>query len=458
MTRDRDFYRQIARLTGFIALQNVITCFVGLVSNVMIGSYSQDALSGVALANQVQFLLQMLAGGLGDGMAVMTAQYWGTRRLEPIRRVLAIALTFAAGACALFFGVAVFAPQGALRLLTSDAGAIREGAAYLRLAAFSYPFFTVSMILLAAQRSVENVGVGIAASFSGLLVNIVLSWLLIFGRMGFPALGAQGAAIATIVARAAECAVVVAYTYGVDHKLALAPSRFRRLDRMLLKDFRRFGTPVVMANASWGLAMLIQTGVLGHLGSNAIAANAIANSLFQVITVIAYGTSSASGVLVGKVVGSGDMRKLREYVKTLQWLYLGVGLLSSALLFACKDWILRLYAVTPEAMGMAGDFILVLCVTVIGTAYQNPVLTGVVRGGGDTRFVFFNDLVFMWGIVLPMSILAAFVFRWDPVAVFCCLKGDQILKSFVAVVKVNRYRWVKRVAREEEPVAEADAR
>ena len=111
MTRDRDFYRQIARLTGFIALQNVITCFVGLVSNVMIGSYSQDALSGVALANQVQFLLQMLAGGLGDGMAVMTAPYWGTRRLEPIRRVLAIALTFAAGACALFFGVAVFAPQ-----------------------------------------------------------------------------------------------------------------------------------------------------------------------------------------------------------------------------------------------------------------------------------------------------------------------------------------------------------
>ena len=458
LTRDRQFYRQIARLTGFIAVQNVIACLVGLADNVMIGAYAQDALSGVALANQVQFLLQMIAGGLGDGMAVITAQYWGTRRLEPIRRVLSIALVFALGVGLLFFGMARFAPESVLSLLTGDAAAIAQGAAYMRIIAYSYLFFCTTMVFLAAQRSIENVGIGILASVSALGINIFFNWLLIFGNLGFPRLGARGAALATLLSRVVECGVCLAYTYRVDRKLAVAFRCFFRLDRTLLRDFRRYGTPVVLACGSWGIAMLIQTAVLGHLGSDAIAANAIANSLFQVITVVAYGISSASGVMVGKIVGSGDLRKLREYVQTLQWLYVGIGLLSSAILYLCKNWILSLYAVSPEAMGMANSFMIVLSVTIIGTAYQNPSLTGIVRGGGNTKFVFYNDLIFMWGIVLPASILAAFVFRLNPVIVFCCLKADQVLKCFVAIWQVNSYRWVRKVTREsEDPSACANA-
>ncbi len=450
LTRDRDFYRQILRLTGFIAMQNVIACFVGLADNVMIGAYSQDALSGVALANQVQFLLQMLAGGLGEGMVVIAAQYWGTRRLEPIRRVLAIALVSAMGLSLLFFGIARWLPGPTLSLLTADTGAIAEGAAYMRVIAYSYPFFCTGMIVLAAQRSIENVSVGIAASLAGLFVNIGLNWMLIFGNLGCPRLGAQGAALATLVARIVEWSVAVGYTVWTDRKLAMPPAYFAKLDGALFKDYRRYGFPVLMASGSWGIAMLIQTAVLGHLGSDAIAANAIANSIFQVIAVVTYGISSASGVFVGKVVGSGDHSRLREYVRTLQVLYLMIGVFSSAALFLCKDAILAIYAVSPSAEAMANRFILVLCVTVFGTAYQNPVLTGVVRGGGDTKFVFYNDLVFMWGIVLPASFLTAFVFHSDPVVVFACLKADQVLKSFVAIWKVNGYGWVRRVTRDGE--------
>ena len=451
LTKDQTFYRQVFRLTGFIALQYVIACLVGLADNVMIGAYSQDALSGVALANQVQFLLQMLAGGIGDGMAVIASQYWGTRRLEPIRRVLTIALLLALLACTVFFVIARFAPVAALSLLTNDAGALYEGAAYMRIIAFSYPFFGVSMIFLAAQRSIENVSVGIFASAGGLCVNIFLNWVLIFGHLGFPALGTQGAALATLVARIVEFAICLVYTYRVDRKLAIAFCYFRKLDWSFMKDFRRFGTPVVMANASWGIAMMIQTSILGHLGSNAIAANSIANSLFQVISVVTYGMGAASSVIIGKTVGKGELGKLKEYVRTLQWIYLGIGLLSCAALLASKNFILSLYAVSPEAMSMADRFMIVLSLTVIGTAYQNPTLTGIVRGGGDTKFVFYNDLVFMWGIVLPMSALAAFVFLWDPVIVFCCLKADQVLKCFVAIWEVNSYRWVKQVTRGDAP-------
>lgn len=448
-TKDKQFYRQIFRLTGFIALQNVIASFVGLADNVMIGAYSQDALSGVALANQVQYLLQMLAGGIGEGMAVIAAQYWGTKRLEPIRRVLAIALGFVFAVAMLFFGIARLMPEGVLRLLTTDAGAIAQGTLYMRTVAFSYPFFCMTMVVLAGQRSVENVSVGIFASLSGLGIKILLNWLLIFGNLGFARMGTQGAAISTLIGRMVECGVCLLYTYRVDHKLALGLSHFRRLDKLLLKDFHHYGTPVVMAFGSWGIAMLMQTAILGHMGSSAIAANAIANSLFQVISVVLFGISSASGVVVGQVVGRGNARKLKEYVRTLQWLFLAVGLLSAALLYGCKDGILALYAVSPEAMGLANDFMIVQSITVIGSAYQTPTLSGIVRGGGDTKFVFYNDLIFMWGLVLPVSFLGAFVFHWSAVTIFCCLKADQVLKCFVAIWEVNSYRWVRKVTRDE---------
>lgn len=445
--KERSFYRRAARLTGFIALQNVIVCFVGLVDNVMIGAYSQDALSGVALANQVQFLLQMIMGGVGEGLAVLAAQYWGARRLEPIRRVVAVAVDIAVALGLAFLAVAQLCPEQVLGLLTADAAAIAEGTAYMRVVSYSYAFFGVSMVLVSAQRSIENVRVGMYSSLTGLVVNIALNWVLIFGNLGAPRMGAKGAALATLIARAAECGVAAAYTYGVDRKLAAKVRAYLHLDAEMLRDFMRVALPVMLSGASWGVAQGIQTAVLGHMGSSAIAANAIATSLFQVVSVVAYGFASASCVLIGTAVGSDDLNNLRGYVNALQLLYLGVGVGTGLLLFICRDMVLGLYAVTPEALALGRSFMNVLCITVVGTAYQCACLTGIVRGGGNTKFVFYNDLIFQWGIVLPLSILAAFVWNWSPVAVFFCLKSDQLTKCLVALWQVNSYHWVKKVAR-----------
>ncbi|MEG2603326.1 MAG: MATE family efflux transporter [Clostridia bacterium] len=449
LSRDKAFYHQVFRLTGFIALQNVIVCFVGLADNVMLGAFSQDALSGVALANQVQFLLQMLIGAVGEGMAVIAAQYWGTSRLQPIRRVVAIALEFALAMSVLFFAVAQLCPEWLLGLLANDAAAIAEGAAYMRIVSFSYLFFSATMVLISAQRSIENVRVGMISSMTGLLVNIALNWVLIFGNLGAPRLGARGAAIATLIARMAECGVALVYTYGINRKLSVAWHDLIHPDQTLLHDFWRIASPVIFSGASWGIAQGVQTSILGHLGSSAIAANAIANSLFQVISVVAYGMSSASAVVIGKAVGRGDRDHLKGYVNALQLLYVVIGVLSCAALLACKDAILTLYAVTPEAHAMADSFLTVLSITIIGTAYQCSCLTGIVRGGGNTKFVFYNDLIFMWGIVLPVSLLAAFVWHWNPVLVFFCLKSDQLSKCLVAIWQVNSYHWVRKVTRED---------
>ena len=449
LCKDRDFYRRAVKLSSYIALQNVIVCFVGLIDNIMIGAYSQDALSGIALANQIQFLLQMVVNGAGEGMAVLAAQYWGARKVQPIRRVLAIALEFALLIAFCFLLAAQFMPEKLLGLLTSDAAAIGEGAKYMRIVSFSYLFFAAGMVLNSAQRSIENVRVGMVSSLTGVLVNVVLNYALIFGHFGLPRMGAAGAAVATLMARLAEFGVTAVYTYAVDKKLAVKIREFLKPDRLMVKDYVKVALPVVCSGANWGIAMTTQTGILGHMGSAAIAANSIANSLFQVVSVACYGLSSAAGVLVGKAVGSGERDKLKGYVNSLQLMFLAVGVCSSAVLFASREVVLSAYAVTPEALAMARSFMNVLCITIIGTAYQAACLTGIVRGGGNTKFVFYNDMIFQWLIVIPISALAAYVWKMSPVWVFFFLKSDQLTKCLVAVWQVNSYRWVRKVTRDE---------
>lgn len=449
LSKDKAFYRRVLRLAGWIALQNVIVCFVSLIDNIMVGAYSQTALSGVALANQVQFLLQMLVAGVGEGMAVLAAQYWGAQKLGPIRQVVAIALRLGLLISLAFFAVSQLAPGWLLGLMAGDKAVVAEGAAYLRLTGYSYPFFCVGLVLVSAHRSMEKVAVGMAAPSLAFGLKLVLNWMLIFGNGGAPALGARGAAIATLAARALECGIILFYTYRMDRRLALRLRELWRHNRGLLADFRRVATPVILSGGSWGLAMGIQTAILGHLGSAVIAANSIATSLFQLISVVIYGVSSASAVVVGKAVGGDEGHRLKEYVNTLQALYLVVGLLSGAALFLCRDWIISLYVITPEAVRLARGFITILSVTILGSAYQLSCLAGIVRGGGNTGFVFYNDLIFMWGLVLPLSLLAAYVWKWNPLWVFFCLKSDQLSKCLVAAWQVNSYRWVKKVTRED---------
>ena len=217
------------------------------------------------------------------------------------------------------------------------------------------------------------------------------------------------------------------------------------MDKALLSQYVRVGSPVIASNAMWGIAQAIQTGILGHLGASAIAANSIATTVFQILSVVSYGAASASGVLVGKTIGEGKIHLVKEYAKTLQILYLIIGVATGALLFFSKGFILTFYQISEASKALAVQFMNVLSVTVIGTSYQVAVLTGIVRGGGDTKFVLYNDSIFIWLVVIPLSWAAAFWLKLPPLIVFCCLKCDQILKCFVAVVKVNFCKWVKSV-------------
>ena len=445
-TRDRHFYGRFFQLTFSIALQNVLVFTVNFADNIMLGRYSEPSMAGVSLVNQIQFLLQMLVMGVGEGLLVLAARYWGERRIEPIRRLTTIGLWLGGGIGLLMFGAAFCFPEQLLSLLTSEPAALAEGVKYLRIICFSYVFFGITNILIASLRSVESVAIAFVVSTSTLLVNVGLNYILIFGHFGAPRLGVRGAAIATLTARIIETGIMVVYTRFADRKIHFRLRHLFHFDRKLFGDFIRVGSPVFFSNAIWGLAMAVQTAILGHMAArypSIISANGIATTVFQFLTVVLYGSASATTVLIGKTIGEGRREDAKQYAVTLQLLYLLIGGATGLLLFCLRDPILQFYTVSDAAKSLARQFMTVLSITVVGTAYQMPALTGIVRGGGETNFVLYNDMIFMWLIVLPSSALAAFVFHLSPLVVFICLKSDQILKCFVAVVKVNRFRWIR---------------
>lgn len=444
--RDKQFYKVFFRLTLTIALQNVIVFSVNLADNIMLGAFSQEALSGSALVNQIQYLLQMLIMGVGEGAIILSARNWGRKDIMPIRRLAGIALNLALLIAAAMLCIAFFAPHWLLSLYSNDETVIGEGIKYLQIVCFSYVFFAVTNILIATMRSVESVKIGFIVSLSTLCINVCLNYILIYGHFGAPCLGIRGAAIATLTSRIAETAIMIFYAAFVDKKIHLKLRDFYVFKGSLselFKSYIKVGSPILLSNAVWGFAMSVQTAILGHMGAHVIAANSIATTVFQVLSVVSYGSASASGVVIGKTIGEGNKSVVKSYAVTMQLLFLAIGVLTGIVLFACKDIIINFYTLTEDAQNLTIQFITILSVTVVGTSYQMPALTGIVRGGGDTRFVLINDLIFMWGIVLPSSAICAYLLNLSPVITFICLKSDQILKCFIAVIKVNRFKWIK---------------
>lgn len=448
LVREKSFYKTFFAMTGVLALQNLVVFSVNLADNLMLTSWSETALAGVALVNQVQFLLQMLMLGVGEGALVFSSRSWGEGSIEPIRRIANIAMKCAL-AVSLLLGAALFVfPETLLGLLSPDAEIIAAGAEYARVIVFTYPVFAATQVLTILMRSVETVRIGFIVSVVTLVANVSLNYILIFGKLGAPALGITGAAIATLISRVLELVVVAVYVRCFDRKIRLRLSHLLcRSDPALLRDYVRIGLPVFASGGIWGVAQAIQTAILGHMDGDVISANAVAVTLFQIISVFMYASASSTAVITGKTIGEGREDLIRPYTRTFQLLFLGIGLVSGAALFALRTPIVALYGnLSEQAKAYSLQFIAVLSVTSVGTAYQMPVLTGIVRSGGDTSFVLKNDSIFMWGVVLPAAAIAAFWLHLSPLVVFICLKSDQILKCFVAVVKVNRYRWVRKLS------------
>lgn len=446
LTRDGSFYRNLILLAIPIVLQNLITFSVSLADNTMIGSLGDSAVSGVYLGTQIQTVLQVLSAGIESTVLLLSAQYWGKRETAGIRAIAAVGvrISFAIGAaltalCALF-------PQGVLRLFTKETSVLASGAEYLSVVCYSYAFFCVTQSLIAAMRSVEKPRIGLIVSLCSLCTDVILNYILIFGKFGFPALGVRGAAIATLIARVVETLIAAIYVLAVDHRLAFRVKDLFSRHAVFVKDFLRYGTPLVLGQLVWGANLMANSMVLGRFGEAVITGASLANTVNSMMYVCLNGLSAAVGILIGKAVGAGQLQKIREYSHTVEVLFLLLGLLTAGLFFLIRQPFIGLYQISAEAAAYAGQFIGVLCFTGIGTCYECGTLFGLVKSGGDVSFVFKNDTLFVFGVVIPLSVAAALLGA-TPWVVYLALKSDQILKCFVAFFKIRKFNWMKNLTR-----------
>lgn len=449
MVKDKKFYLHLFMLTVPIILQSVITYSVSLTDNIMIGSLGETATSGVYVVNQVTTFLQRLVMGLSSAMIILAAQYWGKDDVKSVKTIVSIGLKIS------FFSSAVVAvllfsfPRQVLALFTDKPTVIEAGIIYGKFIACTYVIYCITNILISAMRCVETVKIGMIVSIAALVVNVFLNWVLIFGNLGFPALGAKGAGIATLAARVVEFIIIFIYVAFIDKKLNFKLKDLFNTNKLLLMDFVKYGIPITAGSVSWGINLAVQGAIIGRFDEPVIAAFSISNIVFQIITVGAYSSATASSIIIGKAVGSGDIDRVKSYARTLQVIFIGIGIITGIVMFTSRGLIPFIYKdMSAETLAYASQFIIVLAVMSVGTSYQMATLTGIVRAGGATNFVLINDLLFVWLIVLPSSALAAFVIGTAPWIVVLCLKCDQILKCIVAVVKVNRFKWIKNLTRE----------
>ncbi len=452
--KDNSFYRMFFRLMIVVALQNLVAYSVNMLDNMMLGSYSQNALSGAATVNQIFFVVNQLAISIGNALIVMCSQYWGKQDTDTIKKITGIALTFSFLAAMVVLVICSALPEQVLSLFTTSPDIIAEGRTYLGILKWTFALFLISNLLISMLRSVETVQISFIVSVVSLIVNGAINYTLIFGHFGFPEMGIKGAAIGTLTARSLEFLIVVVYVAKIDKKVQLFRGGLFRdvfswnkkeTDRNLWTDFVKVSSPIIFSGLVWAVSVPMQTAILGHLSSDAIAANSVSTTFFQYLKVIVVAISSASSVVIGKSIGEGERRKVRAAGRTLSVIDISIGIVLAGLLFILRKPLLSMYNLTEEATVLADHFIMIMSVIMIGMSYQMPVSVGIIQGGGDTKFNMYTNLISTWGIVMPLSFLAAFVWKVPVEWVVVAVQSDQIFKCVPVFLRFRSYKWIRKL-------------
>lgn len=448
-TKEKDFYHTLFRMLIIVSLQNLVAYTVNMADNMMLGRYSQDAMSGAATVNQIYFIVQQMALAIGEGLVMLASQYWGQKRLEPIRKLTGTALFVGVVFGIIVFAVCAVAPGPVVGIFTNDGAIIAQGVEYLSITKYSYILFVITSVLMSSLRSVETVNISFVVSCISLVVNVAINYALIFGKFGCPEMGVAGAAVGTLVARAIELAIVVFYILVLDKKLKLFSTNFLKLDKDLTHDYRKVAVTVILSQLLWAVSVPFQTAILGHLSADAIAANSVATTFYSYLKVIVQSMSAVSAVLIGRTIGKGNMEEVKASARTLQVVDIVIGVILGVALFLLRNPLLSFYNLTDSAMTLAAQLLIVMAFIMVGMSYQMPVSMGIIRGGGDARFTLIMNTISTWAIVIPLSLMSAFWWKWPVVLVVIMIQSDQVFKCLPTALRIRKYdKWVKKMTRE----------
>ncbi len=444
--RDEIFYEKLWRLMVPIVLQNLMLALVAVADAFMLGGLDQNYMSAVSLATQFQFIQNMFLGATTAGLGILGAQYWGKGEAHTVDDIFCLALRLCGLISAVFCLACLCIPEMLMRVFTNEEILIEYGAEYLRIAAFSYLITGVSQCYLVVMKISDHAKTTAIVSSATVCINIVLNAVLIYGAAGIPGMGVRGAAAATLTARIIEFAASIAVSFRPGYLHPDAGRLFYR-NRELEHDFYKCMLPLLGASLFWGIGFTSYSSFMGHLGTDAAAANSVAAVVRDVICCLSVGIGGAAGIMVGNELGAGNLERGKAYGIRLMKISFLTGVIMLLLMAASAPLILHFVKLTPQAAEYLKGMFVVIAFYMIGRSVNEVTINGIFGAGGDTMFDLYSLAVCMWGIAIPLAAAGTYLFHWPVVVIYACTCIDEVGKLPWVLHHFYRYKWVKDLTR-----------
>ncbi len=428
-----------------IVLQQLITIGVNFLDNLMIGGFGETQIAAASFGNQFYSLFQFICMGLGSGAVVMSSQFWGRGEREPMCATAAIALRVTVVFCAVFTLFAAFFPQVIMRCFTNQIAVIEVGAPYMRLIGLTFLLSGLASTSTYLLRSVGVVNIPLIASGGAFFLNLFFNWVFIFGKLGAPRLELVGAAVGTIIARVFEFAFVFGYFLFRDEKFRfrIRVRDFARSCKSLHRQYFKYSVPVLVSDTLLGLSLTLTNVIIGHIGETISAASAIVNSIVQITTVLNMGMAGASAVVIGNTIGVGDLEKANREGNTYLLISLLFGIVAILPLALLEAPYVGLYNIADETRAITHSMMVCNYMMLPLQTLAYVVSKGVLRGGGDTRFLLVADSSLVWFVSLPLGALASLVWHLSPFWIYFLLRLEYPAKGVVCFIRFLTGKWIK---------------
>ena len=440
---DKEFFQRFIRILLPIAGQNLIMVGISMADTLMVGRLGDVQLSSVALANQLGFILQLILFGTTSGGNVLIAQFWGKGDVQSIHKVMTIMYRILAVASLCITALAIFFSRQVLSVFTTSADVIESGAAFLRIVGLGYMLHCFGACSMMILRAVGTVKISLVVYLVALCTNVFFNWVFIFGNLGAPALGVRGAAIATVASRVAEFAIVLTFLARREKLIRYRFKMFFGRKLGILRNFVQNSGPVVVNEFLWGMGASTLAVIIGRMGTEFTAANSICSVLIQFVSIGIFGAGNASAVIIGNTVGSGRYQLAKARAMKLIIISFCLGIVAMMLMLILKRPLLSLYSISDISKSYANQMMTIHAFLTLFQAFGMVALVGVLRGGGDTRFVAVVDGLSIWVIAIPLGFLSGHVWGWPVPAVYLMLKCDELLKTIVTLPRLLRGKWVR---------------
>lgn len=449
--KNKAFYKKTLKLMAPIVLQQLITSGINFLDNLMIGGLGEASIAAVSFGNTFYSLFNFICMGLGSGAVVLSSQFWGRKELDPMRGVASIALRLSALLGALFSFMAIVFPQFVMRFYTDEAAVVAAGGPYLRTVGIIFFLVGISSTCTYLLRSVGMVRIPMISSVIAFFLNLFFNWVFIFGKLGAPALGVVGAAIGTVIARVFEFCFIAGYFATKDDRIGFRLKNFFMKGGGLWKQYFKYAIPVLVSDTLLGLSLSLTNTVLGHVGETTAAATAIVSSMIAITTVLNSAVAVASAVVIGNTVGSGDIPRAKREGNTYMLLSFLFGLVVAVPLLLIEGPYFSLYDITEETRAIAHGILVLNCCMLPFQCNAYASSKGILRGGGDTKFIMFADSACIWLISLPLGALAAFVWQMHPVWIYFFLRIQYPMKGVLFFIRYCTGKWIKEIKVKEVP-------